>query len=184
MTFKPPSGTDDSDPGLTDPGYIESSDAREVPALDLAPRAPRPHQQRRWIPLVVVVVILAGLGFVATKALGDAALFFYNADEAVAKQAELGDSRFRLQGQVQADTIRDTPAGVEFEVAYNDVHVEVFHQGDPVELFEEGRPVVLEGHWDPSGEVFASDRMLVKHDETYTADNDDRITDAERGGDA
>ncbi len=161
----------------------ESADAREVPGLDLAPRPAPPRRQRRWAPLVVIVLVLAGLGFVATKALGDAALFFYNADEAVAKKADLGDSRFRLQGKVEDGTIHDTPSGVEFTVAFNGVEVAVVHQGDPVELFEEGRPVVLEGRWDPSGEVFSSDRMLVKHDETYTSEHDDRLTDAERGGD-
>ncbi len=160
----------------------ESADAREVPSLDLAPRPAPARRQRRWAPVLVIVLVLAGLAFVATRALGDAALFFYNADEAVAKQAELGDSRFRLQGKVQEGTINDTPSGVEFVVAFNGVEVEVVHQGDPVELFEQGRPVVLEGRWDASGEVFSSDRMLVKHDETYSTEHDDRLDDAERGG--
>jgi cytochrome c-type biogenesis protein CcmE len=33
--------------------------------------------------------------------------------------------------------------------------------------------VVLEGRW--QGEVFASDRMLIKHNEVYVEQNPDRV---------
>lgn len=165
------------------PSHTDEDPGREVPDLDLSPRARRPQGGRRWLPAIVLVAVLAGLLFVATKALGDAAMFFYNADEAVAMQGELGDSRFRLQGKVQEGTIVDSGAGVEFTVAYNGVPVDVVHQGDPPELFQDDMPVVLEGRWDASGLVFSSDRMLVKHDETYETENDQRLRDAERGGD-
>jgi cytochrome c-type biogenesis protein CcmE len=156
-----------------------SSDANE---LDLRPRRPPSSTARRRGGVVVIVLVVAALAFVATKALSDAALFFYNADEAVAKRDELGDSRFRLQGTVQDGTIETTGDGVDFVVAYNGVPVEVHHQGDPPELFEAGEPVVLEGRWDGSVDVFASDRMLVKHDEEYNEANQDRIVEAEQGG--
>jgi cytochrome c-type biogenesis protein CcmE len=131
---------------------------------------------------VIIVLVVGALAFVATKALSDAALFFYNADEAVAKRDELGDSRFRLQGTVQDGSIVNTGDGVDFVVAFNGVSVAVSHRGDPPELFDEGEPVVLEGRWDRSVDVFASDRMLVKHDEQYDAVNQDRIREAEQGG--
>ena len=50
----------------------------------------------------------------------------------------------------------------------------VVHQGDPPELFQAGLPVVLEGRW--QGDVFASDRILVKHSEEYKASNPDRVS--------
>ena len=130
----------------------------------------------------MIVVVLGALAFVATKALSDASLFFYNADEAVAKRDELGDTRFRLQGTVEDGSIVDTGDGVDFAVYFNGVAVDVHHRGDPPEMFEAGEPVVLEGRWDRSVDVFASDRMLVKHDEQYDAENEDRITQAEQGG--
>jgi cytochrome c-type biogenesis protein CcmE len=150
--------------------------------LDLTPRTTPTKPGRRWWAFALVIVVLAGLAFVATKALSDATLFFYNADEAVAKQAELGDKRFRLQGTVGGGSVVDTGDGVEFVAYYNGVEVAVVHQGDPPELFEEGKPVVVEGRWDPTGEVFSSDRMLVKHDEQYVEVNDERLQDAEEGG--
>jgi cytochrome c-type biogenesis protein CcmE len=131
---------------------------------------------------VIIVLVLAALAFVATKALSDAALFFYNADEAVAKRDELGDSRFRLQGTVEEGSIVNTGDGVDFVVVFNGVEVDVHHRGDPPELFDEDEPVVLEGRWDRTVDVFDSDRMLVKHDEEYDAENQDRIREAEQGG--
>jgi cytochrome c-type biogenesis protein CcmE len=129
-----------------------------------------------------VVVLVLAAGFVLWKGLSDATLFFYNADEAVAERDELGDRRFRLQGTVLPDSVVEQPTGVEFVVVFNGVEVAVVHTGAPPELFAEGMPVVLEGHWD--GEVYASDEILVKHDEVYEEDNGDRLRDAEAGGSA
>jgi cytochrome c-type biogenesis protein CcmE len=120
---------------------------------------------------------------VVMKGLSDATVYFRNADEAVAEREELGDQRFRLQGSVVGEGV-ETDEGVTFDVEYNDVSVAVHHVGDPPELFRPGVPVVLEGHWDESGEFFASDRMMVKHDAEYEEreDYDERITEAEEGG--
>jgi cytochrome c-type biogenesis protein CcmE len=131
---------------------------------------------------VVLVLVLVALGVVVVKALTSASLYFYNADEAVAKRESLGDKRFRLQGTVLGDDLQETADGVEFYVAYNGVRVEARHEGDPPELFKVGIPVVLEGRWDDSGEWFDSDRILVKHSEQYEAKNKDRLEDAEEGG--
>lgn len=151
---------------------------RTSPATD----APTVARRRRspWAYGALAAVLL-GLGVVVYQGLTSASLYFYNADEAVAQRADLGDRRFRLQGLV-VDQHAATDDGIEFTVAYNDVEVEVHHQGDPPELFDLGIPVVLEGRWDSSGDFFASDRILVKHSEQYEADNPDRIDDAERGG--
>jgi cytochrome c-type biogenesis protein CcmE len=152
--------------------------------VELSPRpveAP-PRRRRSWVAYGVLVLVLAGLGVVVWKGLSSASLYFYNADEAVAKQEELGDKRFRLQGTVLADGLRTTDDGVEFTVAFDGEAVEVEHGGDPPELFEPGIPVVLEGRWDASGAFFASDRILVKHSEEYEADNEDRLDEAEQQG--
>ena len=103
-------------------------EAADVGDLDLRPRsAPSPKGRRVWA-IVVIVLILGALAFVATKALSDAALFFYNADEAVAKHDQLGDSRFRLQGTVEDGTINATGDGVDFTVTFNGAEVAVHHR--------------------------------------------------------
>jgi cytochrome c-type biogenesis protein CcmE len=138
--------------------------------------------RRRRSPLAygVLVAVLVGVGIVTYQGLTSASLYFYNADEAVEQKADLGDRRFRLQGSV-LDGVRDTAEGVAFTVRFNDVEVDVRHDGDPPELFEPGLPVVLEGRWDASGDVFESDRILVKHSEEYQADNGERLVDAVDG---
>jgi cytochrome c-type biogenesis protein CcmE len=152
--------------------------------VELTPTAAPPRKRRNPAAYVVLVLVVGALGFVVSQALSSASLYFYNADEAVEKRDELGDKRFRLQGTVLGDTIdldeaQDT---VDFTVAYDGVRVDVHHEGSPPELFEAGIPVVLEGRWDPSGDFFDSDRILVKHSEQYEADNGDRLKEAEEGG--
>lgn len=152
--------------------------------MELSPRtAPDPSgaatPRRRRSPLAygALVLVLIGIGVVAYQALSSASLYFYNADEAVEQKADLGDRRFRLQGSV-LDDVESTPEGVTFTVKFNGVEVPVRHDGDPPELFQPGIPVVLEGRWSPSGDVFDSDRILVKHSEEYEADNGGRLDDA------
>ena len=45
-------------------------------------------------------------------------------------------------------------------------------RGHPPEMFRPGIPVVLEGHWHEAADVFASDRILIKHDESYESKDD------------
>lgn len=168
---------------------VASADELAPEGLDLTPRAPRPARsgasgKRTWPWFVVLVLIIVAIGFVVSKAISDASLFFYNADEAVQMRDELGDKRFRLQGTVESGTTVRTADGVAFKVAFNGVEVPVEHQGDPPDMFTDQIPVVLEGHWATADgqAVFDSDYMLVKHGDTYVAENSDRLREAEEGG--
>lgn len=174
-----------------------------TPAVDLRPRPPRRgrRRRRRVVSSLVLVAIAAGVVVLVVNLLGDASLFFYNADEAVARRDELADQRFRIQGTPVAGTVVETFAGddpvVAFTIAFDDVAVDVVHTGDPPELFQPDVPVVLEGRWVPGdppvddfaglendGWYFASDRMLVKHDNDYRNrdDYDERVREATEGG--
>lgn len=168
---------------------VASTDEVAPEGFDLTPRAPRPGRtggpgQRKWPWFVLLLLIIVAIGFVISKAISDASLFFFNADEAVQMRDELGDKRFRLQGTVEAGTTERTADGVAFMVAFNGVEVPVQHQGDPPDMFEDQIPVVLEGRWAQvdGTPVFDSDYMLVKHGETYIAENSDRIDEAVEGG--
>jgi cytochrome c-type biogenesis protein CcmE len=159
------------------------ADAPVVDDLDLTPRpATAPAGGRRWAFIVVVVVLFVVAAIVLWKGLTDAATFFYNADEAVEKKDELGDDRFRLQGTVLPGSLEDEGIELTFEVTFNGVVVPVQHRGAPPDLFREGMPVVLEGHW--QGDAFESDEILVRHDEVYEEENEDRLREAEEGGTA
>ncbi|HUQ63199.1 MAG TPA: cytochrome c maturation protein CcmE [Acidimicrobiales bacterium] len=123
---------------------------------------------------VAGAAILLALGFLVVRGLGDATVYFRTADEAVAQRDALGDRRFRIEGDVVPGTVREFSGTVDFRIASNGVEVPVVHHGDPPELFKPGTPVVLEGRFE--GEQFASDRIMVKHTETYIAENPDRVT--------
>jgi cytochrome c-type biogenesis protein CcmE len=163
-----PTGTRTDDAG-TDAG----------PELDLTPRRQegRRRGRRGLLASLALVAVVAALVVIAVQALGEASLFFLNADEAVEQRDDLGTDRFRLQGSVVPGSVDETVEGVDFQVVYNDVAVDVVHRGDPPELFQPDIPVVLEGNW--SGAVFASDRILVKHTSEYEAENQERIDDAD-----
>ncbi len=165
----------------------ESADAAEVVAgtpLDLSPRAdagssgPRRSSTRTYVAVAVLVVLLGGLAVVVFNGLTDAATFYYNVDEAVARRDELGEQRFRMQGNALPGSIHQTDDGVEFVLAFGDATVPVTHHGDPPELFDDKIPVIIEGSF--HGDTFVSDEILIRHDSTYEEENSDRLKDAEQ----
>ena len=143
-----------------------------APAPRVRPAAPA---ATKWRIAAVVLVIAAAIGFLVFKGLGDATVYFKTADEAVADKDELGDRRFRVEGAVVADSVQESADGVRFEIISAGEVVPVLHRGDPPELFKPGIPVVLEGHWD--GDVYASDRIMVKHTTEYREENPERVDD-------
>jgi cytochrome c-type biogenesis protein CcmE len=152
------------------------------PEPDLTPRtlgdAGTPVRKRKRKPAVYVLLalIVAAIGFVIFQGLNNAALYYRNADEAVAQKASLGTHRFRVQGTVQ-DDVTKVGNEVDFTIAFNGATVPVHHNGgDPPELFKAGLPVVLEGHWDATGAFFDSDNILIKHSADYKEQNPDRVS--------
>ena len=165
-------------------------DDEDVDGLDLTPRtsvspaaagASGDRTKKVVLGGVLGLVVIA-LAFVAWQGLSNAALYFRNVDEAVEQRADLGDTRFRMQGTVVPGTVESgtTDAGataVLFTVEHNGVEAAVRHVGDPPELFQPGIPVVLEGRWSMTADTFESDLILVKHSETYEEENPDRVDD-------
>jgi cytochrome c-type biogenesis protein CcmE len=148
-----------------------------TPRTTAAPSKDGTGSKRRWVAIGALVAIAAALAFVLLRGIGDAATFFYNVDEAVARKDELGDDRFRMQGNVAYGTVEETDGGVSFVLRFNGAEVPVEHTGTPPELFGPEIPVVLEGRF--VGDHFASDEILIKHDSSYDEENPDRIHDAE-----
>jgi cytochrome c-type biogenesis protein CcmE len=137
------------------------------------PRATFGQNRRRlW---VATAVILAAVGLLVFKGLGNATVYFKTADEAVRDRSSLGDRRFRLEGTVLAGSVRHVGEAVDFTVGSKGATVDVVYQGAQPELFQPGIPVVLEGRW--AGEHYASDKIMVKHTEQYRASNPARVVD-------
>lgn len=144
----------------------------------------RPRQTNRARIIVSSVVALAAIGFLVSKGLGSATVYFKTADEAVAERQDLGTRRFRIAGTVQPGTIRQDEGRLLFSIlGEQGALVPVVHiGGQPTGLFKDSIPVVLEGHWAGDGPAYASDKIIVKHSETYRADNPGRVEDYRPAG--
>lgn len=119
------------------------------------------------VPAAGLTAVLAGL--ISFGGLNDNLVYYLTPEEAVAQGADAADGqRFRLGGLVEAGSVQRTDDGVSFSmVGTTGTSVDVVHSGAPSQLFSDGIGVVVEGTW--SGSVFASDTMIVKHDEEYAA---------------
>jgi cytochrome c-type biogenesis protein CcmE len=144
------------------------------------PPAPPVRTGNRTRLVIAAAVVLAALGFLVVRGLGNATVYFRTADEAVAQKASLGDKRFRIEGTVVDGSVRPAGKDVTFTIQSKGESVHVRHTGDPPELFRAGIPVVLEGRW--QGDVYASDRIMVKHSETYKANHPERTKDYRKAG--
>ena len=127
--------------------------------------------------IVVLALVLGACAFLLVKGLGDATVFFKNADEvsSASQRASLGTKRFRLQGTVVDGTVHETGDLVRFDVEYHCKTVHVQHEGDPPELFKPGIPVVLEGAFGKGTDVYDSDKIFVKHTSEYRVKEGDRL---------
>lgn len=165
---------------------LDDPESADAGPLDLTPRTVAVASKgtasgpRKIVPIIVGIVVVGAIAVLLITQLAGAATYFYNVDDAVAKKSEIGDKRIRLQGNViKGSEIGRTQDSVQgYVIAYNGVQVEVEQSGDVPDLFGPSIPVVIEGRF--KGNLFMSDRVLVKHDETYDEDNSDRIKDAER----
>ncbi len=153
-----------------------TADAPVLDDEDLPPLVTTRRPRRTGVGRVVLasVLVLAAILFIVSKGLGSATVYFKTADEAVAQRANLGTHRFRIEGTVQVG-IHQAGQDVVFVIANNGVNVDVVHGGGAPQLFKPGIPVVLEGRFAPDGH-FASDRIMVKHTESYDAKHPERAT--------
>jgi len=140
-----------------------------------APRVrPRARNARRvWI---AGGVILVALGFLVYRGLDNATLYFRTAAEAVEQRGELGTRRFRIEGNVVQGSVNERGDTLDFKIESGGTVVNIVHRGNQPALFKPGIPVVLEGRFADRSLTFNSDRMLVKHSESYVAENPDRVT--------
>jgi cytochrome c-type biogenesis protein CcmE len=130
--------------------------------------------------VLVIALVLGASAFLLVKGLGDATVFFKNADEAVAARDDLGTKRFRLQGTVVDGSVHEIADTVEFDVEYHCKTVHVRHEGDPPELFKPGIPVVLEGAFAAGSSTYDSDKIFVRHTSEYRTKEGDRLALAEK----
>jgi cytochrome c-type biogenesis protein CcmE len=147
------------------------------PAPRVRPRATLANRRRIYI---ASAILAAAIGWLLWQGLGNAALFFRTADEAVAQRSSLGTREFRIEGTVVNGSVHRTGDQVNFSIENNGVTVPVTNKSSTPELFQDGIPVVLDGHFTnppPAPATFVSDQILVKHTASYRAEHPDRVKD-------
>ncbi len=127
---------------------------------------------------VVVVVVLAltsfvgGLAWTIYGSLGDNLVYYWSPTELVQKSASAQGQTVRLGGLVEAGSfdLEKCNPGCQFIVTDGTNRVAVSSTGLPPQMFREGIGVVVEGEL--QGDVFHTERIMVKHSNEYRAPKD------------
>lgn len=121
-------------------------------------------QYRRFV-LLGIGGVIASIVAMTLVGLDQNLTYYLYPTEAVERRAEFPDGeRFRLAGMVREGTVERGEV-YRFEVTDGGDTIRVELHNSPPPLFAEGVPVLLDGSW--SGEVFAAEEALIRHDENY-----------------
>ena len=126
--------------------------------------------------LLLALIIVFG-GVVVTKFLSSAIDYYCNVDEVGVRSGCEADRRLRVQGTVSENSLQKVAGMSTFVMNFNGKSIDVRYDGDPGGVFQECIPVVAHGRM--VNGVFLSDRIEVKHSNTYATENKDRIDKAE-----
>ena len=146
--------------------------------MDLTPRtndesSVASKKKRRWIPIVMIVVAMSAGGVVVTKFLTSAIDYYCNVDEVGSRPGCEGDRRLRVQGIVEEGSVQQQDGGTSFVMVFNLEKIKVVYAGDPGGVFQECIPVVAHGRVVDG--TFESDRIEVKHSNSYVEKNKTRL---------
>ncbi len=153
--------------------------------MDLSPREVVPTavgkpRKRPIAAFVVLALVLAAGAVMVGKFLTSAVDYYCNVDEVGVRSGCNGERRIRIQGVVKKDSLSRFDGTTTFVMEWNKKDVKVSYLGDPGGIFQECIPVVVRGRAlaDGSALVFEGDEVIVKHDNTYDAENKDRMQQA------
>lgn len=128
--------------------------------------------QRRMIGVVAVLAAAAMLGAAVVSNLGDNLVYYVSPTELAAMGDKAQDATVRLGGLVLPGSfdLKKCDPGCEFRVTDGTTELAVATEGLPPQMFRAGIGVVVEGQL--QGDVFHTDRVLIKHDNEYKAPTD------------
>lgn len=126
--------------------------------------------------LLLALIVVFG-GIVVTKFLSSAIDYYCNVDEIGVRSGCEAERRLRVQGTVSEDSVKKVAGMSTFVMNFNGKSLDVRYDGDPGGVFQECIPVVAHGRM--VNGVFLSDRIEVKHSNTYATENKERIDEAE-----
>ena len=143
--------------------------------LDLSPR-PAPTRstraQRKWLPLLVLGLVVVAGGVILVKFLGSAVDYYCNVDEIDTRDGCEAGRRLRVQGLVDEGSVVTVDGMTTFTISFGGATLPVRYNGQPGGMFEECQPVVV--HGEVVDGRFQGDRVEVKHSNEYEAEHEQR----------
>jgi cytochrome c-type biogenesis protein CcmE len=134
-----------------------------------APTEPMlPPRQRPWGILVLVVVVLAVIGYLAFSSVGNALVYYLTPTELLERGDAAVGQTVRLGGQVEVGSVDGPATDLRFVLTDGDASIPVHSTVAPTRSFREGSGAVVEGSLTADG-VFEATQVIVKHDENYEA---------------
>jgi cytochrome c-type biogenesis protein CcmE len=127
--------------------------------------------KKRLVALVAILIAGGALSFIALGGLEQNLVYYWNAQELLERGDKAHGATVRLGGVVKNGSVKWDASTLKLDFAVGIAPeaggptVTVHATGAPPQMFREGMGVVVEGRYD--GQVFAADRVLVKHSNEY-----------------
>jgi len=138
------------------------------------------RRTRRFVILALAVAALAFLA-IAAGGINDNLVYYWTPTDLRAAGNKAYGATIRLGGMVATGSIRHNTGttGVEFDVRDANAVVHVKSSGVPPQMFRDGIGVVVEGTMTRDGS-FASNRLMVSHNNEYRAPKAGHPVDAQQ----
>jgi len=124
------------------------------------------RKQKRFAGIAIIGVVIAAAIGLASLALRDEIVFFFDPTDVVAGNKVQPGERFRIGGLVEDGSVQKDETIVSFVVTDGENSVPISFDGILPDLFREGQGVIAEGKLQTDGR-FIADNVLAKHDENY-----------------
>ncbi|VAX30963.1 Cytochrome c-type biogenesis protein CcmE, heme chaperone [hydrothermal vent metagenome] len=115
-----------------------------------------------------VLVVIAGLSYLALGNFGENLVYFMTPSEVVTLEQDLYGKKMRVAGMVVEASMKVVPETlkISFDLTDGAETIPVAFEGIPPDLFKEGKGAVVEGYWDKD-QIFHSHMIMAKHEEDY-----------------
>ena len=124
--------------------------------------------KRRRLALVVAAMVTLGIAAALVLSAFEDNLVFFNSPSDVVEKRLPPETRFRLGGLVEENSVTKEADGLTTRFRVTDMRhtINVRYTGMLPDLFRKGQGVVTDGRLGPDG-VFIASQVLAKHDENY-----------------
>jgi len=124
---------------------------------------------------IVVIALLAGIGFLAISSVKKETRKFYQLNEfqdALKKDEHVFNDKFLIVlGNVKEGTIKKSGIQADFTMEMNEVSLKVHHNGKNLlpDTFQDGAQVTVEGKYNSEKKEFVSEKVMAKCASTYSS---------------